>query len=262
MRQPRSLPLPRTWLNRPVPESDTNARPDRETLLAGRGQTPGTKAHLRHTLLDAGWDVEAVEAVSSGKFVARHGLYDLLADKEPDFNAIRLQLKDKGFNVSIIEKEAKESKALTEQGDSFTRFPWWLSAQRGQRQILLMGRTQSLTQRATASFYRDIWANLGAAPAHRMPHIQRISLLSFMSAEGVTRFGEKLAPNTDIVFMYGLDVRDEVYRAMGYAEAIARVAPHALVVYECVPAPDLDTGTLVSAAMRSGFHFIWGVTRG
>jgi len=256
------LPLPRSWLSHPPTEDVLSTRPDRELVLSGRGQTPGTKAHLRHVLLNAGWNVEDVEAVTTGKFIARNGLTDVTIETAPDFNKMVLALKDLGISARILDKEPGTSLALVEQWDSFTRHPWWLSAQRGQRQILTIAKTQSMAKRATASFYRDLWSTVGDEPEHRMPDIRRINILSFMSSDGVSRFQESLASKSDLVVVHGLDTRDNIYQMLGYVEAMSQVAPHALFVYECVPAPDLDADTIVSAAKRSGFSFIWGVARG
>lgn len=256
----KPLPLPRSWLNRIEPDSTVEKRLEsRETALTGRGQTPGSKAHFRRTLLDAGWDVEDVEAVAAGKFIAREQITNLSAGQDPDINAALQRFKAAGFSPTPV-ATGMGSLALSEQWDSLTRFPWWLSALRGHRSVLLAAKTQGLVRKASAGLVRDLWVNLGEPPEHRMPIVRRVNLLSFTSSDALSRFESTIGKETDVVVLSGLDTEDFIYQMLGYASAMSSAAPHALIVYEAVPG-QMSEDVLVSAAKRSGFHYLWRVSR-
>lgn len=260
-RQTTPLPLSRTWLTHSAAETFET---DREAVLAGKAKKPGTKAHLRSMLLNAGWEVDVVDAVITGRVNARSHLVDLDQEQraEFDFNAAAARLKDRGFNAQFIDKQLGSSVHVQETWDSLTRFPWWAAALRGQRSLAIVGKTQVAAARASACFVRDVWVNLGEAPVQRMPSVQRINLLSFASADAIARFREHIAPTAGVIVVSGLETADLVYQMFGYAGALSSVAPHAVLVYEAVPAPDVSTSMLLSAAQRSGFSFVLGVRRG
>lgn len=254
------LPLPRSWLTFSPPESEVT---DRETVLAGKELNTGTKASLRAMLLNKGWDADVIEPVLAGKFSARDYLVDLVQEerKDFDFNAALLRLKEAGFKSELVAKTGA-SRAAQEVWDSFTRTPWWVSALRGNRTIVLSAKTLNAARRASASFVRDLWVNLGEAPESRLPAVRRVNLLGFTSADGVKTFRESVAKTTGLIVAHGLETTDFIYQMFGYAAALSEVAPHATLVYEVVPSPDVTATTVVSAAQRAGFSMVFGVRRG
>jgi hypothetical protein len=253
------LPLPRTWLTFSAEEPRET---DRESILTGKTKKPGTKAFLRSLLLDAGWDPEEVDPVLAERYQPRMHLADLNSQHELDFNEALLRFKAKGFKPFIIPRGTGSCLSVQEQWDSLTRFPWWTAALRGRRGLVLSAASSMAARRASAGFIRDLWVNLGEAPVTRLPAVQRVNLLSFSSAEAITRFQDRVAPKVGVVVVHGLETADLVYQSFGYAAALSEVAPHAVLVYEAVPAPDVDERTLLSAAKRSGFSTVFGVRRG
>lgn len=255
------LPLPRSWL---TSQAQDEEKTDREYVLAGKSLNPGSKAYLRSLLLNAGWEPEVIEPVIAGKYVARDRVLDLVQQgrRAPDLNEAALRLKKLGFKPNLVELTQGSTIHATEMWDSLTRFPWWVSALRGNRSLVISASTLASAQRATACFVRDLWANLGEAPAYRLPSIRRINLLGFTSSDGVQSFKQNLAPTTGLIVVHGLETPDLVYQMFGYAAAISQVAPHASLVYEAVPSPDVTQDTLLAAARRAGFSTIFGVRRG
>lgn len=266
-RKTTPLPLPRTWLHRKPPlvldDSDHHnpGPPSTEAVLGGRGSSPGSKAHLRKTLLDQGWDADEVDPVVTDKFLARKHIYDLTAERRPDVNAAILKLKELGVQAKHL-SDVVGSPALREVWDSYTRQPWWLSAKRGHRTILMASGSRVLLRKVTAGFVRDIWACLGEAPEHRMPSVRRINLMSFASPEGVNRFAQALGPSTDIIVTSGLDNNESIYSMLSYAESIQQAAPHSVLIYETIVSQQNGVDHIIPAAKRSGFGHIWGVARG
>jgi len=259
-RQKRPLPLPRSWLTYRHPETRLT---DRELVLSGKSLNPGTKASLRSVLLNAGWDADIADSVLNDKFSAKSSLTGLLQVKEPDFNEALLRLKAKGFNADLLVKDVDATPTHTlELWDSLTRFPWWTAALRGPRSLVLTSKRISAVRRASAAFLRDLWANLGEAPEHRLPSVQRVNLLGFASADGVNTFRQSLADSTGIIVAHGLETSDFIYQMFGYAAALSQVAPHAFLVYEAVPPEDVSLEAVLAAAQRSGFAHVLGVRRG
>jgi hypothetical protein len=259
-RQLKPLPLPRSWLTYSHPETRLT---DRELALSGKSLNPGTKASLRSMLLNAGWDADIVDSVLNDKFIARNSVTDLFQVKEPDFNEAILRLKAKGFGAELLTKKQEEAPLHTiELWDSLTRYPWWTSALRGPRTVVLTSTRASAVRRASAGFMRDLWANLGEAPEHRLPSVQRVNMLGFASADGVNTFKQSLADRTGVIVAHGLDTSDFIYQMFGYAAALAQVAPHAFLVYEAVPPEGVSLETVLAAAQRSGFAHVFGVRRG
>lgn len=255
----KPLPLPRSWLTFSHPEDRLT---DREVILAGKSLNPGTKAFLRSLLQNAGWNPEAVEPVISGKYAVRNHLVDLLHGKDVDFNEAMLRFKEKGYAAEVLEKENGASTHALEVWDSLTRFPWWTAALRGQRTLAIVAKTPTAVQRASACFVRDLWANLGEAPEYRLPSVQRVNLLGFTSADGVNAFRQNIADKTGLVVATGLETPDLIYQMFSYAAALSQVAPHAMLVYEVVPSPEVSPETVLTAAQRAGFSTVFGVRRG
>ena len=260
-RQSLPLPLPRTWLTRAPEENKAN---DRETILAGKRLNPGSKAYLRNVLLNAGWEPEIVDHVLNNKAPIREYLTDLVQEqrKDADVNAALLVMKEKGYKAQTVALSEQGSRYTQEIWDSFTRFPWWTAALRGKRSIVLVANSASSARRATASFMRDLWVNLGEAPAHRLPVVRRVNVLGYASASGVNSFEASVSQKVDVVVAHGLETSDLVYQMFGYAAALAQVPPHAMMVYEAVVSPAVSRDVLLAAAQRSGFSFIFGVGRG
>lgn len=256
-RQLSPLPLPRSWLTH---AADGFAMSDREMVLAGKRMKPGTQAHLRAALLSAGWEPDIVEPVLSGKLVPRSHLVDLAQEhrQDIDINAALLRLKANGYKAELVANSGGSSTYVKEVWDSFTRFPWWTSALRGKRQLMLVGKTPNAVKRATAGFMRDLWINLGEAPEQRLPGVRRVNMLGFASSDGIAAF-RQVAENTGVIVAHGLDTADFIYQMFSYAAALAQVAPHAVLVYEAVPAPDVSEETLLSAAQRANFPFVFGI---
>ena len=128
--------------------------------------------------------------------------------------------------------------------------------------MAIVAKTTVAAQRASACFVRDLWSNLGEGPEYRLPSVQRLNLLGFSSADGVTNFRNNLAEKTGILVVTGLETPDFIYQMFSYAAALSQVAPHAVLVYEVVPSPDVSPETVLSAAQRAGFSTVFGVRRG
>ena len=235
---------------------------DRETILAGKSLNPGTKAFLRSLLQNAGWNPDVIEPVLAEKYAVRNQLIDLLHVRDVDFNEAMLRFKDKGYQAEVLAKEGSASRHSLEEWDALTRFPWWTSALRGQRMVTIVAKTTVAAQRASACFVRDLWSNLGEAPEYRLPSVQRINLLGFSSADGITNFRNNLAEKTGVIVATGLETPDFIYQMFSYAAALSQVAPHAVLVYEAVPSPEVSQETVLSAAQRAGFSTVFGVRRG
>lgn len=259
-RQLSPLPLPRAWLTHTVEDVKVS---DRELVLAGKRLNPGTKAYLRSTLLNAGWDADITDQVIAAKTHIREYLFDLAQEQKQDFdfNAALLRLKSAGFQPEALDRGSGATRYTQEVWDSFTRFPWWTAALRGKRQLMLVGKTSIAAKRLTAAFMRDLWANLGEAPEHRLPVVKRVNMLGFASADGVATFRD-LADKVGVVVAYGLETPDFIYQMFSYASALAQAAPHAVLVYEAVPTAEVSDEMLLAAAQRSGFSYVFGVRRG
>ena len=263
-RRERPLPLPTSWLTRPA---WTGREVDyKEAVIDGRGPKPGTKTHLKSTLLSLGWSSEDTDLVLSGRFHPLPKLRDLWLEQsemsDPNVTAAAAALQKKGFPAEPLLHTTKTTAGWVEEvWTSYARQPWWLSTQGGPRSVAFVGGPKNLT-RTTAAFVLDMWMNVGEAPQIRMPAIRRLNLLSWSSAEALSRFENQIGPSTDLAVVYGgLTDPDHLYETMSYVMALSS-SFRGLLLYEAAKNENVPPAMMLTAAQRAGFGLVLEVGGG
>jgi hypothetical protein len=226
-----------SWLPR-FPSATEEVRSDQDAILSGRVLKPGSKTWLRSLLLSSGWDVEAVDPVVLRQWMVRERISDFEADvrKTDPTPPPALLAKLKTHWPVRLAKVTGASASTLSMWDSLGRHPSWLTTRRGFG-VAVVGPTHLALQRATANLVFDLWENLGQGPEYRMPVVRRLNLLSWSSADGLSRYAEQ-AKNHDLTIVYGGIGRDDtIHHEMGYLNALIQ-ASKGLVVFETLPGAD------------------------
>ncbi len=219
-------------------------------------------------LLSTGWDVEDVDLVLSGRFHPLTRMSDVQAESRADTSAVAdavAALKARGFAPEVLRHTEKTTPAwVTELWESYTKYPWWTGAHGGHRTIAIVGPTNSILERTTASFIYDLWTNLGETNSGdcrdlRMPVIRRLNLLSWASAEALRRFESDIGPGTDVAVVYGgLGDVDHIHETMHYVTAMG-AAFKGVLLFEMPSDDSVSATVLMGAARRAGFNVLLGV---
>ena len=233
-------------------------------MLGGRSPGLGTKANLRLMLLNAGWDVDDVDAIVSKGLRPKVKLADLHAElrKSDDAAPGRVLSALRRLNPATTTLK-HQAKTPTEWSstvwESFTLRPWWTSAPGGQRSMVFVSDSGQALSRLTANFVFDLWTNLGEGPEVRLPVIRRFNLLTWSSAEALHRFETTVGTATDVAVVYGgLMDATHYHQTLGYLSAMSG-AFKGVLLFEAVIHNDLSPDLLLTAARRSGFPLVFGI---
>ncbi len=259
-RRQKQPPVPKTWLTRPHWTGPQEGA--KEALLSGRTANPGTKQYIRSLLLAAGWDVEDVDPVLGGRTQPKDRLSDTWAELgKPSVEAGKLLtiLRKQGFPGTVIKHAPKTTPLWVQEiWDSLTLHPWWAGAPGGQRSMVLVSQSGQGLARTTASFVFDLWKNLGAYPAVRLPTVRRLNLFNWSSAEALQRFETTVGPSTDVAVVSGgvLD-QDHHHTTLGYLGALMS-SFRGVLLYEALLHESLTPEALLMACRRTGFSTVFG----